>query len=340
MRQVKRPVSRTGTRAVKRKGSAKPIPVRRRAQMNRHAQTGEDSLLRGFLENVKNRSFSVSPLAVATALLFVALGGYGLFAGGHVDSATGFVGDKSNRLFAMAGFSVQEVTVKGRVHASAPDLVQALGVAKGDPIFGLDTDGARERIEKLDWVKTATVTRLLPDTVHVVITERVPFAIWQRGGNLTVVDRDGHSITDKDVANYATLPLIVGFGAAREAPALLSLMQKEQPELLARVRAFVRVGERRWNIRLENGVDVKLPETGIERALNDVVTLDRQYKIFSRDIQSIDLRLADRVSIRLTKEGAAARGFATGAKLQAGKQSKAGVTAVPVVAPGSVGNET
>jgi len=341
MRSVgKRPVSRTGTRAVKRKGGAKPIPIRRRNAMNRRAHAGEAGLLRNFLEDVKNRTYSVSPLAVATVLLFLALGGYGLFVGGHVASAAGFAADKSNRLLAMAGFAVQEVTVKGRKNASAEAMVKALGVAKGDPILGFDTDGARARIEKLDWVKTATVTRLLPDTVHIVITERVPFAIWQRGGLLSVVDRDGHPITDKDVAKYATLPLVVGFGAAREAPALLSLMQKEQPELLSRVRAFVRVGERRWNIRLENGVDVKLPETGVARALADVVALDRQHKIFSRDIESIDLRLPDRVSVRLTKEGAAARGFATGTKMQVGKQSKAGIKAVPVRALGSVGNET
>jgi cell division protein FtsQ len=340
MRPVKHPVSRTGTRSVPRKGAANPAVRRNNLAHARKRQHSSDFALLRFIEDVKNRAFKIPPLLVVTVLLFIGLGAYGLFVGGHVAAAMQSVGHQGNRLLALAGFSVQEVTVKGRSHADAKALVGALGVAQGDPIFGLDTDGARERIEKLDWVKSATVTRLLPDTVHVEIVERVPFAIWQRGGELTIVDLDGYSITSRDVSAYGSLPLVVGFGAARQAPALLTLMQKEQPALLARVRAFVLVGERRWNLRLENGVDVKLPETGIGLALADVVALDQQYRIFSRDIQSIDLRLPDRVSIRLTKEGAAARGLAIGAKIDMGKKQSGTGQTNPVKAPASVGNET
>jgi cell division protein FtsQ len=92
-------------------------------------------------------------------------------------------------------------------------------------------------------------------------------------------------------------------------------MADTQPEFLARVRAFVRVGDRRWNLRLENGVDVKLPEVGVERALAEIVALDAQYKILSRDIESVDLRLPDRVSVALTSEAMAHQGDALAAKI-------------------------
>ena len=164
-------------------------------------------------------------------------------------------------------------------------------------------------------MKSATVTRLLPDAIRIDIVERKPFAVWQRGGMLSVVDGDGHIITNSNVQSYATLPFIVGFGGAREAEDILHLMADTQPEFLARVRAFVRVGDRRWNLRLENGVDVKLPEVGVEKALAEIVALDAEYKILSRDIESVDLRLPDRVSVALTPEAMSDRNGASAATI-------------------------
>jgi cell division protein FtsQ len=249
----------------------------------------------------------MKPFTMATVALIAAVGLYGLFVGGHVAAAGNAVADRANAVLALAGFSIDDVTVSGRSHADAQQLLTALGIKRGDPIFGLDTEAARARIERVDWVKSATVTRLLPDAIRIDIVERKPFAVWQRGGMLSVVDGEGHPITDDNVQAYANLPFIVGFGGAREAEDILTLMAQVQPQLLSRVRAFVRVGDRRWNLRLENGVDVKLPEVGIEKALADLVALDATYKIFSRDIESVDLRLPDRVSVALTPEAAAER---------------------------------
>ena len=67
------------------------------------------------------------------------------------------------------------------------------------------------------------------------------------------------------------------------------------------------VAERRWNLHLKNGIDVLLPETEPERALTTLVDLDRDKKLLSRDIVAVDLRLADRVTVRLSDAAAAAR---------------------------------
>lgn len=317
-------VSRTGVRAVSSKGKKKSAqsiaPGRRRngsadRRFGRRAKRPANAVMR-WLEEAREGALGTRPFAYATGALIAAVVLYGLFVGGHVSSAGQSVADGANRLMALAGFSIDEVTVSGRSHADSKELLAALGLKRGDPIFGFDTEVARRNIEDVDWVKSATVTRLLPDAIRIDVVERKPFAVWQRGGELSVVDADGHIITNHNVQSYATLPFIVGFGGAREAEDILHLMAEAQPEFLARVRAFVRVGDRRWNLRLENGVDVKLPEVGVERALAEIVALDAQYKILSRDIESVDLRLPDRVSVALTSDAMAGQGDALAAKIK------------------------
>ncbi|MES1991303.1 MAG: cell division protein FtsQ/DivIB [Pseudomonadota bacterium] len=341
-----KPVSRTGVRAVPSKLKKAPAlnfapghvaksnvaPGRRRnlaADRNfaRRAQRPANAVMR-WLDDVRDAGFGRKTFSVATFGLIVAVVLYGLFVGGHVASAGNEIATRANKLMAMAGFSIGEVTVSGRSHADSTALLAALGIKRGDPIFGFDTEVARRNIEHVDWVKSATVTRLLPDAIRIDIAERKPFAIWQRGGALSVVDGEGHIITDNNVQAYATLPFIVGFGGAREAEDILQLMKEAQPEFLSRVRAFVRVGDRRWNLRLENGVDIKLPEVGVEKALADIVAMDAQYKILSRDIESVDLRLPDRVSVALTPEAVAGRNedMAEKVSLQGGATSGGATT--------------
>ena len=308
MRQVKAQ-SRTGVRSAPRGKAMKrgtKNPARRRERPARAVAL--------WLERFREGDFGMKPFAWGALVLIGAVGLYGLSVGGHVQAARDAVTGQTNELLALSGFSIQDVRVTGRANTQKDELLHAVGVERGDPIFGFDTQTARQRIERLGWVDTATVTRLLPDTIRIEITEREPFALWQRGGELSLIDASGRPITDEGVQDFAHLPFIVGFGAPREAPELLKLMRAEQPQLLQRVRAFVRVGDRRWNLRLENGVDVKLPETGVSAALATLVAHDTKHRILSRDIISVDLRLPDRVSVELTEIAASGRGIAMEAK--------------------------
>ena len=325
MRQVKSQ-SRTGVRAAPRgktsKKSSKIAPGKRRnagsmSTFGRRKERPAGPLMQ-WVENVREGNFATKPFAWGALALIGVVGIYGFGVGGHAEAMRDAVAGQANRVLALSGFSIQDVRVTGRSQARKDDLLAAVGVERGDPIFGFDTEAARQRIERLGWVRAATVTRLLPDTIRIDIVEREPFALWQRGGELSLIDAEGRPITDEGVQDFAHLPFIVGFGAPREAPALLNLMRAEQPQLLSRVRAFVRVGDRRWNLRLENGVDVKLPETGVAAALAGLTTYDAQYKILSRDIVAVDLRLPDRVSVELTDDAAASKGIATDAKIESG----------------------
>tara|TARA_R110002110_G_scaffold3104_4_gene15863 strand:+ start:3449 stop:4456 length:1008 start_codon:yes stop_codon:yes gene_type:complete len=329
MRQVKAR-SRTGVQSVPRKKKSKIAPGKRRntSAMSTFGRRKERPAgpVGAWLANVKEGNFGMRPFAVAAMVLIAGVVVYGVLVGGHARAGIDAVTQRTNGLLALSGFSIQNVVVTGRDHARKDDLLAAVGIERGDPIFGFDTEAARRRIERLGWVRSATVTRLLPDTIRIEVKERTPFALWQRGGALSLIDAEGRPITDEGVQDFAHLPFIVGFGAPHAAPELLIRMKNEQPQLLQRVRALVRVGGRRWNLRLENGIDVKLPETGVEQALTDLAAYDAKYRILSRDIVAVDLRLPDRVSVELAEGAADDKGIAIGAK--AGK----GVVARPVQA--------
>lgn len=241
----------------------------------------------------------------AAVLLALTLG-YGLYAGGHVAAFGIAVVEQSKSTVAALGLRVDEVTVEGRTRTEAADVLKALGATRGQFIFDIDLVAARDRLERLEWVERATVSRHLPGTVHVQLMEREPYAVWQRGGRLSLVDRTGSLITDNDLSGFAHLPLVVGHGAHRNASALMKeLMAK--PALAARVQAAVRVSDRRWNLKLQNGIEVRLPARGISDSLRKLVRMDAKNGVLSRNIRAVDLRVPGRITILIDSESAAQR---------------------------------
>ena len=203
---------------------------------------------------------------------------------------------------APLGLRVQTVVIEGRQKTPEPLLRAALGVRSGDPILGFSLTGARQRIESINWVQSATVERRLPGTIVVALQERRPFAVWQHQGRFVLIDRGGEMVTDSDVGAFAgQVPLVVGPGAPEAAAALLDALAA-YPPLLGRLQAAVRVGERRWNLRLNNGTDVLLPEGAEAAALARLMELQSTYALLDRPLQVVDLRLADRLVVRPTPE--------------------------------------
>ena len=138
------------------------------------------------------------------------------------------------------------------------------------------------------------------------ITERQAFALWQKDGRVSVIAADGTVLEPFVEDRYLGLPLVVGKGAERPAKDFLAVIDR-YPDIRSALRASILVAERRWNLRLNNGIDVRLPETDVEQALDRLVALDRDKKLLSRDIIAVDLRLPDRVTVRLSDAAAQAR---------------------------------
>lgn len=198
---------------------------------------------------------------------------------------------------ATAGLVTREVFVTGRVRASREALIEALDVTLGAPLLAFDAEAARRRVETIGWIREAVIERRLPDTIFLRVVERRPLALWQRAGRLLVIDRDGVVIDGAAPLAFSRLPVMVGDDAPEHAARLLAVLATE-PSLNQRVAAAIRVGGRRWNLRLDNGVDVELPEAGFAAAWRRLADIERRHRLLSRDITAIDLRLPDRLVVR------------------------------------------
>jgi cell division protein FtsQ len=201
------------------------------------------------------------------------------------------------------GLRLDSVVVSGRRETPRSDLLTATGMARGDSILAIDPDAIRLQVEALPWVASAATTRRLPDTVFITIAERRPVAFWQSSNDLVLVDATGAHI-EAIPANQAVprrfvhLPVIAGNGALNRIGELLILIAAA-PAIADRVTGAVRVSDRRWNLRLTNGVRLLLPEVDGAAALAHLTQIDGAHDLLSRDVSSIDLRLPDRIIIQL-----------------------------------------
>lgn len=233
----------------------------------------------------------------ATMLLSAAIT-YGLWAGGHIERAYAVLMERSHMLAAEGGFGFQRVILEGNENTDDADIVKALALSDRTAIIGYDTLAAQARIEQLPWIKHAEVMRLLPATMHVVIEERTPFAVWQVGGRTQLIDRDGRVIEPMSRDAFPSLPLIVGKGAETTAKELLGIVA-ELPFIRNQVVAAVRVGDRRWTLKLKSGIDVLLPDGDVAAALEIFSGPETQAALSTRPVIAVDLRLRDRVTFRV-----------------------------------------
>lgn len=254
----------------------------------------------------RRRLYQMRRLLRAAGLVLMVGGGIFAYRSGLAQDMITGIGDRLTMAAIDAGFVVERIDVRGAANIPVQDLHGALGVSVGDPVFGFNIDDARNRVSALGWVQSVSVARELPDGVTVDIVERVPFAVWQNDGVFRLVDRAGFVITDRRMERFAKLPLVVGDGAAEAAADLVATLATE-PALNDAVRAAVRVGGRRWDIIFENGMRARLPESGESRAWNRLARLVRSHALLDRAVHVVDLRVEDRLYMRLTKDAAQER---------------------------------
>ena len=132
----------------------------------------------------------------------------------------------------------------------AHDIVVATQVFSGQSIFSVDPEQVRQRVEALPIVRKATVARLWPNRLAVVVETREAYALWQVDGDLNVIDRDGVIMARADVMDPPALPLVVSDGANDAVVEIVEALNRH-PDVRDRVVGAIRVGERRWNLRLE-----------------------------------------------------------------------------------------
>ena len=311
--RLDQPLKRSGQKAAEGAGSSIDEPhapraenSSRRARTDRFAWWSGD---RGWTARRGLRIVRLPPrgLGIAGSILLLAVTlGYGAIAGGHVAAVVDWVKDARDGAANAIGFRIGAISLTGPKEVSREEILTTAGVTGRASLLFLDADAARMRLLANPWIADAAVLKLYPDRLQVTITERQAFALWQQNGRVSVIAADGTVLEPFVEDRYVGLPLVVGRGAERQAKDFLAIVDR-YPDIRSVLRASVLVAERRWNLRLDNGVDVRLPEGNVEQALERLVTLDREKKLLSRDIVAVDLRLSDRVSVRLSDAAAQAR---------------------------------
>ena len=243
---------------------------------------------------------------VAALTLVVASVAYGAIRGGHLPVIMAELRDFRDSVANLAGFRITSIALAGQRRLTRDDILTTAGISGRSSLLFLDAGEARARLKANPWIAEATVLKLYPGRLHIAVTERDAFALWQRDGKVEVIADDGTVVEPFAGQHFAKLPLVVGAGAETRAKGFLALLDR-YPVLRIQLHAAVLVAERRWNVVLKNGIDVRLPEAGVEQALDTLLKLDRDNKLLSRDVAAIDLRLADRVTVQLSDEAAAAR---------------------------------
>ena len=242
----------------------------------------------------------------ATVLILLGSAGFGVVKGGHLEELTAALSDTRNALANSAGFRITTVAINGRKQLTQDEVLAIGGVNGRSSLLFLDAETVRDKLKANPWIGDATVLKLYPGRLQIDIVERSAFALWQRDGRLAVIADDGAVLEPYVTRRFATLPLVVGKGAETRARDFLALLDR-YPQLRAVTKAAIFVGERRWNLRLADGLDIRLPENDVGNALATLSKLDQEDKLFSRDIVAVDMRLPDRLVVQLSDDAAKAR---------------------------------
>lgn len=221
---------------------------------------------------------------------------YWLFASGWVGQQVG----RAERAWldhtAESGLALNDIYVTGRGETPAADVLAALAIEKGQPTLDFDPKLARQELETLPWVRTARVERRFPGTVFVSLTEREPIGILQRDGRQSLVDETGTVLTNANLDRWNDLPVMVGEGAPQAASPLIRALAV-YPDIYWRVRAMVYIYQRRWDLQLDRGVTVRLPETDVPAALARLDRAQKERQVLDGLVKTVDLRLPDRMTL-------------------------------------------
>jgi cell division protein FtsQ len=195
-----------------------------------------------------------------------------------------------------AGFTINQIIIDGNKHLEEKKILKSLSIEKSMPIFAVSLSDLKSKTEGLDWVKSVKISRILPDKLHISIVETKPIALGQKDRKIYIIDEEGSIINDKIMQDHLDLPIIVGDGVEIYAPSLIKML-KQDHILFKKIQSITRVSERRWNIRFDNGLEVKMPEENMENAWQKIIKMNQKDNLFLPDNAIIDLRIANKIFI-------------------------------------------
>ena len=208
--------------------------------------------------------------------------------------------EASGNISKTVGLTVREVIVEGRSKTRKSVLLQALQVSEGDNILAINITEMKDRVNKLPWVKSARIERHFPNKISLTLFERTPMARWQTNRILKLIDVHGDVIPIVDLTRFSNLPIIIGKNAPKIAGQILNTLSNE-PHLFRRVKSLTLVSDRRWDVQLDNQINVHLPEKNPGKAWAHLATVEQGHNIFGDQVQGIDMRLENQLIIKIEK---------------------------------------
>ena len=224
---------------------------------------------------------------------------YGAWQGGMLP---GLVAETANR----AGLSVDAINITGHQRTTQAEVLAALGFAANPSLISLDVEQARLNLLQLPWVAAASVGKAYPSAVSVEIVEKKAGAIWQNGEDILALDETGAAIGPARLAGDRALPAFVGVGADKAGLKFAALVRENAPAVADQVKIHIRIADRRWDLLMQNGVTVKLPEVAPEIALSSLNEMQLNANVLDRDVTAIDLRITGRATLGLGETAMAA----------------------------------
>ncbi|WP_353471645.1 cell division protein FtsQ/DivIB [Salipiger sp. H15] len=220
------------------------------------------------------------------------------------ESFLGAIQSVRDQIESRPEFRVDLMAIDGASDGVAADVREILSLDFPLSSFDLDLDEMRGIVTGLDAVKSATLRIKQGGVLEVSIVERVPVVLWRGVRGLELLDEEGVLVGPAGRrASHADLPVIAGAGAEARVPEALELFTAATP-LAGRLRGLERIGNRRWDLVLDEGQRILLPEEDAVQALERAMAMDGAVDMLSRDIAAVDLRLAQRPTLRLNHDAA------------------------------------
>ena len=240
----------------------------------------------------------VKKVGMIAGILMIVLIPYYLWSSGYISQKIHYLNLATHHKIASIGFEVGDIMVEGRSLTSQKEILTVLNVRRHDSIFIPSLEDAKQKLETLPWVRSATVQRRLPDVLYVRLAERHPIAIWQNKNQMYLIDDRGNTLENPNLALPTGLLILTGEDAPKNASSLITALEI-YPDITQRVTGAMFISRRRWDVIVDHKLKVKLSETDLKGSLESFWKLIQNHKLDDKEIVAVDLRFKDRAYFQL-----------------------------------------
>ena len=207
--------------------------------------------------------------------------------------------DLKRALVERPEFMIKVASVDGASDELAHEIREIMPLDFPVSYFDLDIKYLHKVLNDIPAVASAAIKVTVSGVLQIDISERTPAFIWRKDDVISVIDEKGKFIRlATSRLDYPELPLVIGEAANLSIADISSLMEDNQ-YFLDQVRAFVRVGERRWDLVLDNNLRIMLPQTEFLAAFDRLMLMNHTGSLFSNQLSTIDMRLVERPTVRV-----------------------------------------